>query len=279
MGLWGSAISTKPMGPSESMGGFKPWALRVPRESYKGGWAATSYWGWWRAYSAGSNRRQTNTNDGRYWSYLHMCKSKLCLSPFHLPMSGKCIKTVRFSGDKQIIPMTAPVQLSTKNGTARLLILVSSQTQMNWLRWYALCKLKMKTWCLPQDIYTDSSGASRQMYMAPEKVNVYKWHNQNSYLNFKAVGKAQIPKGQETKLCLSLYNVLWGAKSTYSSHKSATRGKVFFIVIDLCSAFFRIPLADESNMLHKTFLRTKIQSPHFFRVLASLESSQMRIII
>lgn len=95
-----------------------------------------------------------------------------CVSPnyaLHLPMSGKFVKTVGFSGQTQILPKTAPVQLSAEGGTATLPILVSDQTPVNLLGRDALCKLKMKMWCSPQGVYIDSSGINFQMHAGLEK--------------------------------------------------------------------------------------------------------------
>jgi hypothetical protein len=48
-------------------------------------------------------------------------------------MSGKYAKTIGFSGQTQLIPMTAPVHLMTDGRSATLPILVSEQTPINLL--------------------------------------------------------------------------------------------------------------------------------------------------
>ncbi|XP_016102534.1 uncharacterized protein [Sinocyclocheilus grahami] len=88
-----------------------------------------------------------------------------CLNPryaSHLPMSGKYIKTVGFSGTTQLLPMTAPVSISLKNTEIRIPILVSEHTPVNLLGRDAICKLKMQIWCTPEGIYIDDR-AMRQM--------------------------------------------------------------------------------------------------------------------
>ncbi len=91
--------------------------------------------------------------------------SFLCLNPryaSHLPMSGKYIKTVGFSGVTQLLPMTAPVSISLKDTEIRIPILVSEHTPVNLLGRDAICKLKMQIWCTPDGIYVDDK-AIRQM--------------------------------------------------------------------------------------------------------------------
>ncbi len=88
-----------------------------------------------------------------------------CLNPryaSHLPMSGKYIKTVGFSGVTQLLPMTAPVSISLKDTEIRIPILVSEHTPVNLLGRDAICKLKMQIWCTPDGIYVDDK-AIRQM--------------------------------------------------------------------------------------------------------------------
>ncbi len=88
-----------------------------------------------------------------------------CLNPryaSHLPMSGKYIKTVGFSGVTQLLPMTAPVSISLKDTEIRIPILVSEHTPVNLLGRDAICKLKMQIWCTPDRIYVDDR-AFRQM--------------------------------------------------------------------------------------------------------------------
>ncbi len=88
-----------------------------------------------------------------------------CLNPryaSHLPMSGKYIKTVGFSGVTQLLPMTAPVSITLKDTEIRIPVLVSEHTPVNLLGRDAICKLKMQVWCTPDGIYVDDR-AIRQM--------------------------------------------------------------------------------------------------------------------
>ena len=91
----------------------------------------------------------------------------------HLSVCDTFVKTVGFSGQRQMIPMTDPVQLSIEGGEAKLPILVSDQTPINLLGKHVLCKLKMKVWCSPQGVYTDSSGPSLEMNDLAERANLY----------------------------------------------------------------------------------------------------------
>ncbi len=68
----------------------------------------------------------------------------------HLPLTGKFLKTIGFSGQMQLIPLTAPVCLQTKNKSVTMPILVSNQTPVNLLGRDALCKLGLQIWCSPE---------------------------------------------------------------------------------------------------------------------------------
>ena len=84
-----------------------------------------------------------------------------CLSPnyaSHLPRSGKFVKTVGFSGLTQLIPMTAPVSIKTKDSEIKIPVLVSEQTPVNLLGRDAICKLNLQIWCSPEGIYIDDKG-------------------------------------------------------------------------------------------------------------------------
>ncbi len=52
----------------------------------------------------------------------------------HLPLSGKFAKTIGFLGQIQLIPLTAPVCLQTKNKSVTMPILVSNQTPVKFVR-------------------------------------------------------------------------------------------------------------------------------------------------
>ncbi len=56
----------------------------------------------------------------------------------------------------QIIPMTAPVCLQTKNKSVTMPILVSNQTSVHLLGRDALCKLWLQIWCSPEEVYIDN---------------------------------------------------------------------------------------------------------------------------
>ncbi|XP_056592765.1 uncharacterized protein LOC130411831 [Triplophysa dalaica] len=87
-------------------------------------------------------------------------------------MSGKFTKTVGFSGQTQLIPITAPVRLRTKDKEVTLPILVSEQTPVNLLGRDALCKLKLQISCSPEGIYISSKGV-RQMVVTAPQANAY----------------------------------------------------------------------------------------------------------
>lgn len=150
----------------------------------------------------------------------------------HLPMSGKFVKTVGFSGQTQIIPMTAPVQLKTDSSTAILPILVSDQTPVNLLGRDALCKLKMKIWCSPQGMYIDSAGISSQMNLTAEGANVY-WLGDitepvtQSYKKWEKYIQAQIPKAN--KPCSDYHCTVYYdsscSKAFEAEWEASTRGK------------------------------------------------------
>lgn len=91
----------------------------------------------------------------------------------HLPLSGKFAKTVGFSGQMQLIPMTAPVCLQTKNKSVTLPVLVSNQTPVNLLGRDTLCKLGLQIWCSPEGVYIDLQGIRTQMMISEPKANVY----------------------------------------------------------------------------------------------------------
>ncbi len=103
---------------------------------------------------------------------VHTCVNSNYAS--HLPMSGKFIKTIGFSGQMQLIPMTAPVCLQTKNKSVTIPILVSNQTPVNLFGRDALCKLGLQIWCSPDGVYIDMQGLETQMIIISEPTaNVY----------------------------------------------------------------------------------------------------------
>ncbi len=59
----------------------------------------------------------------------------------HLPLSEKFTKTIGFSGQMQLIPMTAPLCLQTENKSITMPIIVSNQTPVNLLGRDTLCKM------------------------------------------------------------------------------------------------------------------------------------------
>ncbi len=91
----------------------------------------------------------------------------------HVPLSGKCAKTIGFSGQMQLIPLTAPVCLQTKNKSVTMPILVSNQTPVNLLGRDAICKLGLQIWCSPEGVYIDTIGIETQIMVVEPKVNVY----------------------------------------------------------------------------------------------------------
>jgi len=119
----------------------------------------------------------------------------------HLPLSGKFAETIRFTGQMQLIPMTAPVCLQTKNKSITMPILVSNQTPVNLLGRDALCKMGLQIWCSPDGVYIDTMGIETQMMVLEPKANVY-WIGQIESDVRKTINKsgmfseAHIPEAQ-----------------------------------------------------------------------------------
>ncbi len=91
----------------------------------------------------------------------------------HLPLSVKFTKTIGFSGQMQLIPLTAPVCLQMKNKSVTMPILVSNQTPVNLLGRDALCKMGLHILCSPEGVYIDTIGIEMQMMVVEPKANVY----------------------------------------------------------------------------------------------------------
>jgi hypothetical protein len=73
-------------------------------------------------------------------------------------MSGKYAKTIGFSGNTQLIPMTAPVRLTTDGKSVTIPILVSDQTPINLLGRDALCKMGLQIKCSPDGVIIERTG-------------------------------------------------------------------------------------------------------------------------
>ena len=122
----------------------------------------------------------------------------------HLPLSGKFAKTIVFSGKIQLIPITAPVCLQTKDQSITMPILISNQSLINLLGRDALCKLGLQIRCSTEGIYIDAIGTETQMVVAEPKANVY-WIGQIEQDVRQTVNKwgkfieAQIPEAQLLK--------------------------------------------------------------------------------
>ncbi|XP_034146454.1 uncharacterized protein LOC117593909 [Esox lucius] len=100
-----------------------------------------------------------------------------CVSPnyaSHLPKSGKYAKTKGFSGQTQLIPMTAPVKVTTSGRSIEIPILISEHTPVNLLDRGALCRLGLQIQCSPDGIIIDNLGIKTQLsiHQAP-LANVY----------------------------------------------------------------------------------------------------------
>ncbi|XP_034146322.1 uncharacterized protein LOC117593883 [Esox lucius] len=100
-----------------------------------------------------------------------------CISPnyaSHLPRSGKYAKTIGFSGQAQLIPMTTPVKLATSGRSIEIPILIAEHTPVNLLGRDALCRLGLQIQCSPDGIIIDNIGIKTQMslHQAP-LANVY----------------------------------------------------------------------------------------------------------
>ncbi len=150
----------------------------------------------------------------------------------HLPLSVKFAKTIGFSGQMQLIPMTAPVCLQTKNKSVTMPILVSNQTPVNLLGGDALCKMGLQIWCPPDGVYIDTLGIETQMMVLEPKANVY-WIGQIESDVRKTINKwgkfieGQIPKAQLTRLefhCTMIYD-LKGDEKMENNWQKETEGQ------------------------------------------------------
>ncbi len=90
----------------------------------------------------------------------------------HLPLSGKCAKTIRFSGQMQLIPTTAPVCLQKKKNYITMPILESNQTPVNLLGRDALFKLGLDIWCSPEGVGRQGQKGRQQMVRVERTVQV-----------------------------------------------------------------------------------------------------------
>lgn len=77
----------------------------------------------------------------------------------------------------QLIPITAPVCLQTKDQSITMPILISNQTPINLLGRDALCKLGLQIRCSTEGIYIAAIGKETQMVIAEPNANVY-WTGQ-----------------------------------------------------------------------------------------------------
>ncbi len=102
---------------------------------------------------------------------VYTCVNLNCVS--HLPLSGKLAKTIGFSGQMQLITITAPVCLQTENKSVIMFILVSNQTPVNLLGIDALCKMGLQMWYSPDGVYIDTIGIETQIMVLETKANVY----------------------------------------------------------------------------------------------------------
>lgn len=91
----------------------------------------------------------------------------------HLPMSGKYAKTIGFSGNTQLIPMTAPIRLTADDKSATIPILVSDQRPVNLLGRDALCKMGMQIKCSPEGVLIERIGLQLPVIATGETANVY----------------------------------------------------------------------------------------------------------
>ncbi|XP_059830613.1 uncharacterized protein LOC132396762 [Hypanus sabinus] len=98
-----------------------------------------------------------------------------CVQPqyaLHLPMSGKFIKTVGFSGKTQLTQCTAPVQLRMGNKGIVLPVLVFKGTPINLLGRDALLKQELKLECTRNGLSVERAGAQLTV-REDKKANVF----------------------------------------------------------------------------------------------------------
>lgn len=69
----------------------------------------------------------------------------------------------------QLIPITAPVCLQTKDQSITMPILISNQSPINLLGRDALCKLGLQIRCSTEGIYIAAIGKETQMVIAEAK--------------------------------------------------------------------------------------------------------------
>jgi len=158
----------------------------------------------------------------------------------HLPMAGSFAKTVGFSGQPQLIPMTAPVTLKLHGRVAKISILVSDSTPVNLLGRDALCKMGTQILCTSQGIVIDHTQIAPQRALAePKTANVY-WVGGLQEQVSVVMGtwgkyiKAQLPQARDSRIgshCTLIYDPTqdleleerWqetaaGKRTTISSH-------------------------------------------------------------
>jgi len=133
----------------------------------------------------------------------------------HLPMAGKFAKTVGFSGQTQLIPMTAPVTLQLHGRVATIPILVSDTTPVNLIGRDALCKLGTQILCTPQGILIEPTSIVSQMIVSPPATaNVYWIGGIQEHVNITMEKwgkyiKAQIPQARQSRMgyhCTLMYD-------------------------------------------------------------------------
>lgn len=102
-------------------------------------------------YHTGSDPGQ-ETHMGQNTGATYSCIGK---EGSHLPLSQSSIKTIGFSGMKQIMPLTEPVPMTIEGKVVYAPLLYSTDTPINLMGRVILCELKAKIMCTQDGIHVD----------------------------------------------------------------------------------------------------------------------------
>jgi len=184
----------------------------------------------------------------------------------HLPMATKYAKTVGFSGQTQLIPMTAPVTLKLHGRAVTLPILVSDTTPVNLLGRDALCKLGTQILCTSEGILIEPAGAAPQLtVLKPKTANVYWVRDVQDQVNvtmrkWGSYIKAQIPHARESRVgyhCTLMYDVEQDPELEKEWQKAAAGKKTTiesqYIIIGPEGAAITAEDADQSSAIKDWF--------------------------
>ena len=192
----------------------------------------------------------------------------------HLPMARKFAKTVGFSGQTQLIPLTAPVTLKLHGRAVTLPILVSETTPVNLIGRDALCKLGTRILCTSEGILIEPAGTVSQMTMSrPKTANVYWVGDMEDQVNvtmrkWGGYIRAQIPQAKESRIgyhCTLMYDPEQDSELENKWQTTAAGKKVKiesqYIIIGPEGAAMTAEDADQSSAIKDWFKNTHA-APH-----------------